>query len=63
MSKTHGPILTPNDFMPGDPNDVRGDQSGAFDGVPGYPKGTAGKLPEVTFVDQDGFSSPKPDGR
>jgi hypothetical protein len=57
-----GPILTVQDasMIPGNPNDLRGDQSTAFDGVPGYPKGSGGKIPEVTFVNQGAFTAPKP---
>lgn len=63
MSKQIGPILTNNEFMPGDPNDLNGDQSSAFNGVPGYEKGSGGKIPEVTFVDQGAFTAPKPAGK
>lgn len=57
-----GPILTVQDaaMIVGNPDDLRGDQSTSFDGVPGYQKGTGGKIPEVTFVDQGAFTAPKP---
>jgi hypothetical protein len=63
MGKTIGPVLTVMDWVPGNPDDVRGDQSTAFDGVPGYPKGSGGAVPEVTFVNQGAFTQPKPDGK
>jgi hypothetical protein len=51
----HGPILSPMESIPGDPNDLRGDNASTFDGVPGYPKGSGGKIPEVTFDNQGTF--------
>lgn len=57
-----GPIETVMDgsMIPGNPDDLRGDQSTAFGGVPGYPPSSGGKIPEVTFVDQGAFTAPKP---
>lgn len=53
--KQHGPILSPMEEVPGSPSDLRGQNSSTFDGVPGYQKGSGGKIPEVTFDDQGEF--------
>ena len=46
-----GPILTPDEWIPGDNSTSGGDCT--YDGVDGYPKGSGGKIKEVTF-DKEG---------
>lgn len=50
MSKV-GPILTPMNEVLGGPSDKTGDSGDCFDGIKGYPAGTGGKAPELTFVE------------
>jgi hypothetical protein len=61
--KQNGPISTPMQWIPGNPSDHSGADSTIHNGVPGYPAGTGGKLPEVTFSNTDGFADPKPASR
>lgn len=56
----HGPVCTPMTDIPGDPKNFSGDSGDIHDGVPGYPKGTGGKAPELTFVDDGVFGKVKP---
>jgi hypothetical protein len=51
----HGPIETEMEMIPGDPNDLKGDTNGVYDGVNGYPKGSGGKIPELTFDEAGNF--------
>lgn len=46
----HGPILTPMTEVFGS-DDVKGDSGDCHDGVPGYPPGSGGKAPELTYVE------------
>lgn len=45
----HGPIETPMTDIPGNPSQTTAEESCVYDGVAGYPKGSGGKLKEVTF--------------
>ena len=46
-------IVTPMADIVGDPNDVRGDSGSVFDGEPGLPASSGGKVPELTYVTND----------
>lgn len=50
---TEGPIVTPMEWIPGDPKDLRGDNNGVFNGEPGYPAGTPDKIPTLIY-DREG---------
>lgn len=49
----HGPIQSPMAEIPGNPSDHKGDSGDCHDGIKGYPAGTGGKAPELTFVEND----------
>jgi hypothetical protein len=49
-------ITSPMADIPGDPGDLRGDSGSIFDGEPGLPAGTGGKLPELTYVTNDAWA-------
>lgn len=51
----YGPVSSPMQQIPGDPNDLKGDSGGVFDGVPGYQKGSGGRIPELTFDEAGKF--------
>lgn len=51
--KHHGPIATPMEEVFGNINDREGDSGDCHDGIPGYPAGSGGKAPELTFVEND----------
>ena len=59
----NGPILTPMNEIPGSPSDHKGDSGDCFDGLPGYPAGSGGKAPELTFVEDGGFGKVKKSDR
>ena len=53
-----GPVLTPMEWVPeGDKSKATG--GAVYDGVPGYPKGTADKIDQVTFDNSGGFGDVK----
>ena len=55
----HGPIHTPDEFVPGG-DSHKADSHCIYNGVPGYPKGTADKIDEVTFDVGGQFGKVKP---
>jgi len=57
-----GPILTPMTEVFGNIKDREGDSGDCHDGVPGYPAGSGGKAPELTFV-EDGVWGKTPTAR
>ena len=51
----HGPIRIVPEELFGNPKDFEGDMSSEHDGIAGYPAGTGGKAPEVTFINEGAF--------
>lgn len=46
----HGPVLSPTEWIPAEAGkSYDSDTSCVYNGVAGYPKGTPGKIDEVTF--------------
>lgn len=58
--KQHGPIATVMENLFGSPDDHKGDSGDLFDGVSGYPKGSGGDAPELTFVNNAAWGRTKP---
>ncbi len=54
-----GPIQTVMQDIPGNPSDKSATESCVYDGVPGYPKGSGGKVEEVTFEQGGAFGQVK----
>ena len=63
MPKREGPISTEMEWIPGDPSDHKGDSGDCFDGVKGYPAGSGGKAPELTFVEDGVWGKVPKDNR
>jgi len=60
QGEQHGPIRTGSEEYFGHEH-LKGDTSGIFDGEPGYPKGTGGKLPELIYDQAGEFGKVKTD--
>ena len=57
-----GPILTPmEDVLGSDSTNASGDCT--YNGVDGYPKGSGGKIEEVTFEETGDFGKERPGAR
>lgn len=58
-----GPILTPMEWVPGDPKSHTSTGGGDYNGIAGepYPKGTPTKLPELAFDNSGEFGKVKKD--
>lgn len=55
--KQFGPIATVMEEVFGNTKEREGDSGDCHDGVPGYPAGSGGKAPELTFVENGAWSS------
>ena len=55
--KKHGPIATVMEEVFGSPDNHEGDSGDCHDGVPGYPMGSGGKAPELTYVENNEWAT------
>jgi len=50
-----GPVLTPMEWVPGEPSKHDATGGGSYNGLPGYPSGTPTTLPEIVFDNSGDF--------